>query len=380
MKKQFTVSTSLGELPLWDQLGVKRIPISFELETTARCNNDCRHCYINLPAGDRDAKKKELTIGQLGRIADQAVGLGVLWCLITGGEPLLREDFSEIYLMLKKKGLLVSVFTNACLLTPDHVELFKKYPPRDMEITVYGATQDTYEKVTRCPGSYAAFRRGLDLLLQSHIKVRLKAMALRCNFHELPAIASFCRLHTKDYFRFDPQLHLRFDGDAVRNRKIIAERLSPEEIVAIEQADEERSESLKKNCRQLIFSDEGHRNCRHLFHCGAGNSSFTVSPDGFFRLCSSLWHPDCVYDLKKGTLAEAWNEFVPKVRSMTSAAPEFLENCLSCPIINLCLWCPAHAYLEKNRLDAWCEYFCRVAHARAENLEASMSWSREKKT
>jgi radical SAM protein with 4Fe4S-binding SPASM domain len=380
MKKKSAVATSLPEFPLWDRLGEKRVPFSFDLEITARCNNDCRHCYINLPAGDREAKKNELTIGQIGRIADQAVGLGALWCLITGGEPLLREDFPDIYLLLKKKGLLVSVFTNACLLTPDHVELFKKYPPRDIEVTTYGATQGTYEKVTRRPGSYAAFRRGLDLLLQSNIKVRLKAMALRSNFHELPAMAAFCRQHTKDYFRFDPLLHLRFDGDAVRNREIIAERLSPGEIVAIEQADDERSESLKKNCRQLIFSDGGHRDCRHLFLCGAGNSSFTVSPDGLFRLCSSLWHPDCVYDLKKGTLAEAWNEFVPKVRSMTSAAPEFLEKCLSCPIINLCLWCPAHAYLEGGRLDAWCDYFCRVAHARAENLQASMSRSKEKKT
>ena len=356
---------------MWDRLGEKRVPFSFDLEITARCNNDCRHCYINLPAGDRDAKKKELTIGQIGRIADQAAGLGALWCLITGGEPLLREDFPDIYLLLKKKGLLVSVFTNACLLTLDHIELFKKYPPRDMEVTAYGATQDTYEKVTRCPGSYAAFRRGLDLLLQSNIKVRLKAMALRSNFHELPAIASFCRQHTKDSFRFDPLLHLRFDGDAVRNREIIAERLSPEEIVVIEQADAERSESLEKNCGQLIFPDGEYLNCQHLFHCGAGKNSFTVSYDGYFRLCSSLWHPDCLYDLKKGTLAEAWQRFVPLVRALNSFDPEFLEKCHSCPIINLCLWCPAHAHLESGRLDAWNDYFCKVAHARARAIGKS---------
>ena len=291
--------------------------------------------------------------------------MGTLWCLISGGEPLLREDFTDIYLMLKKKGLLVSVFTNACLVTDEHIALFKKYPPRDIEVTVYGATAETYERVTRLPGSYAAFRRGLDLLLQNGIKVRLKAMALRSNFHELAEMAAFCRQHTKDYFRFDPLLHLRFDGDKERNAEIIAERLTPEEIVAIEKTDAERSESLQKNCEQLIFPEGDHYGCQHLFHCGAGNNSFTVSFDGFFRLCSSLWHPDCVYDLKKGTLAEAWRRFVPGVRAMTSTAPEFLEKCHSCPIINLCLWCPAHAYLESGRLDAWSEYFCQVAHARA---------------
>ncbi len=163
--------------------------------------------------------------------------MGTLWCLISGGEPLLREDFADIYLMLKKKGLLVSVFTNACLVTNKHIALFKKYPPRDIEVTVYGATKETYERVTRLPGSYAAFHRGLNLLLKNGIKVRLKAMALRSNFHELAEMGAFCRQHTKDFFRFDPLLHLRFDGNTDRNAEIIGERLTPEEIVAIEQAD-----------------------------------------------------------------------------------------------------------------------------------------------
>jgi radical SAM protein with 4Fe4S-binding SPASM domain len=365
MKKKYTMAAALSEFPLWDRLEAKRVPFSFELEVTARCNNDCRHCYINLPVNDKAAQKKELTFDEIGHIVDQAIAMGSMWCLLTGGEPLLREDFADIYLMLKKKGLLVSVFTNACLITEDHIDLFKKYPPRDVEVTVYGASRETYETVTRKPGSYAAFRRGLDLLLHNGIKVRLKAMAMRSNVGELKAIAAFCRRRTKDYFRFDPMLHLRFDGDAGRNREIVAERLSPEEIVTIEQADIERSTSLNKNCDHFIFPDLGHSDCQHLFHCGVGNSGFTVSPDGIFRLCSSLWHPDCIYDLKKGTLAEAWHKLVPRVRALTSSAPEFLDKCRGCPIINLCLWCPAHAYLESGRLDAWNEYFCQVAHARA---------------
>ncbi|MCX6554728.1 MAG: radical SAM protein [Candidatus Aminicenantes bacterium] len=380
MNPPFTIATPLPEFQLWEKAEGKRIPFSFDLEITARCNLDCRHCYINLPANDKVAKKRELTIDQIGSIADQAVAMGSLWCLLSGGEPLLRKDFADIYLMLKKKGLLVSVFTNACLLVPEHIELFKEYPLRDIEVTVYGITKETYEKVSRRPGSYAAFRRGLDLLIKNNINVRLKAMALRSNVAELDAIAAFCRRHTRDYFRFDPMLHLRFDGDKKRNPEIISERLSPEKIVAIEQADKERSESLEKNCDQLIFPEGEHHKCHHLFHCGAGNSSFTVSYDGLFRLCSSLWHPDCVYDLKKGTLIEAWNSLVPRVRALTSSNPEFLEKCRSCPIVNLCLWCPAHAHLENGRLDAWCEYFCLVAHARAEGLRAKTRRTKAKKT
>ncbi len=365
MSEPKTASIRIQDFPLWDKLKDRRVPLSFDLELTARCNLDCRHCYINLPAGDREVQKRELSLEEIGAIADQAVSLGAMWCLITGGEPLLRKDFTDIYLLLKRKGLLVSVFTNACLVTEEHVKLFRKYPPRDIEVTVYGASSETYERVTRRPGSFDAFRRGLNRLLDSGVKVRLKAMALRSNLVELPEITHFCRERTKDFFRFDPLLHLRFDGDPRRNEEIRAERLTPGEIVAIEQADEERAEALRKGCDELIQPELNHVGCDHLFHCGAGNGSFTVSYDGHFRLCSDLCQPDCTYDLRQGSLADAWQNFVPKVRDMRSAKKEFLETCRACPIVNLCMWCPARAHLESGKMDSFVPYFCEVAHARA---------------
>ncbi|NQU17892.1 MAG: radical SAM protein, partial [Candidatus Saganbacteria bacterium] len=236
MDNSFTSSKPLPEFDLWEKMkqNKKRKVISFSLEITARCNNDCTHCYINLPAGDKKAKNKELSLKQISDIADQAVSLGALWCLLSGGEPLLREDFIDIYLILKKKGLLVSVFTNACLITQKHTDLFKKYPPRDVEVTVYGITKETYEKISRKPGSFDAFTRGLSILRETGVRIRFKTMALRSNHHEHSKIAEFCRERTKDYFRFDPQLHLRFDRDLKRNELIKSERLTPEEVVAVE--------------------------------------------------------------------------------------------------------------------------------------------------
>lgn len=359
----------IQQFPLWNKLKDKRVPLSFDLEVTARCNNDCRHCYINLPANGPAARARELSLAEISRIADEAVSLGAIWCLITGGEPLLRPDFGEVYLTLKRKGLLVSVFTNATLVNEEHVALLKKYPPRDIEVTVYGVTRETYEAVTRKPGTFHRFMQGLNLLIDSGVRVRLKAMAIQSNLHEQAAIADFCRARTKDYFRFDPQLHLRLDGNAARNEEIRAERLSPAEIVAVERADEQRFSALEKGCDKLIVPEFAHFGCDHLFGCGAGNGSFNISYDGRFRLCSSLWHPESVYDLRKGTLAEAWHTFVPQVRDMRSHSREFLEKCRRCPLINLCFWCPAHAHLESGEMDAWVAYFCDVAHARAEALK-----------
>jgi len=368
MTGHYVSNQALPDFPLWKGADRKRLPLFFELELTARCNNNCRHCYINLPAHDFQARDQELSLQEINHLADQALSLGSLWCLITGGEPLLRPDFSEIYLSLKKKGLLVSVFTNACQITEDQVRLFQRYPPRDLEVTVYGVTPAVYERVTRVPGSFQAFQRGLNRLLEGGIKVRLKAMALRSNVDELPAMAQYCRTHTRDYFRFDPLLHLRFDRDPSRNEEIRRERLSPEEIRRLDQEDPERSQAVKKECAGELGERAPLPNNPTIFQCGAGVGSFTIGYDGRFRLCSSLWDPDCLVDLRRVSLQEAWERLVPRVRSRTSSDPQFQSQCASCPLINLCLWCPAHAHLETGRLDGWVEYFCEVAKARVAEL------------
>jgi len=361
-------STSLSKLHLWEKVARKRIPLSFDFEITARCNNNCLHCYINLPAGDKKAIEAELSFNQIKEIVDEAVSLGALWCLLTGGEPLLRKDFADIFLYLKKKGLLISVFTNATLLNREHIRLFKRYPPRDIEVTVYGITQATYERVTRVSGSHATFNAGLNRLLDNHLNVRLKAMALRSNLTEFQKIARFCHEKTGDSFRFDPFLHLRYDGDPQRNQEIIAERLSPAEIVALESEDPRRFQALQKDCGKLPEADLPDDKRDQLFSCGTGIHSFSVSSNGLFRLCPALWHPDCVYDLKVKSLSDAWNHFAPRVRNMRAGRKDFSEQCGRCALINLCMWCPAHAFLETGQLDQPVDHFCRSAHARSDML------------
>jgi radical SAM protein with 4Fe4S-binding SPASM domain len=353
----------LPELGLWRALQGKGVPLSFDLELTARCNNDCRHCYINLPAGDPDARAAELTLDEIVSVADQAVELGALWCNLSGGEPLLRADFPDVYLALKRRGLLVSVLTNACLIRPRHIELFRSYPPRDVEITIYGATRDTYERVTRTPGSFDAFLRGVDLLAAGRVPARYKATILRSNVHELDAMAAFGWSHTTDFFRFDPLLHLRYDRDAARNAEIRAERLTPDEIAAVEQADPERAAAVRRECRRAATTEEW-PDPGWLFRCNV-NQSFTVGHEGSLRLCSSLWHPDFVADVRSEPLATAWRRLAVAGAEARTTDPEFLRTCGPCRTAELCLWCPAHAYLEHGSLTGIVDDFCAAAHARA---------------
>jgi radical SAM protein with 4Fe4S-binding SPASM domain len=355
----------ITEFKLWSAVMRRHVPVCFELELTARCNNNCAHCYINVPADSGAARNSELTFEQIKELVDEAVALGSLWCVLTGGEPLLRPDFEKIYRYLKSKGLLVTLFSNATLIEKEHIRLFKRFPPRSIEISVYGIRRQTYERVTRSPGSFEAFCTGLNRLLGTGLDVRLKTMALQSNVQELPAIGRFCRGVVNGSFRFDPFLHLRLDGSPHRNGQIRRERLTAEQVVAVEQADPQRRRALERQCRWVEparFS--AHRRGR-LFHCSIGNNHFTIGHDGSFRLCASLCHPDCIYDLKCGSLSHAWNHFVEPIQMMETNRRRYLDKCHGCTLRDLCMWCPALAYLETGQLDAPVGYFCELAHARS---------------
>ena len=141
-----------GELLLKPLQG-SRFPLAAEFEITDRCNLGCVHCFINQPAGSTAHIQHELSTGEIKEILDQIADSGCLHLLLTGGEPLLRPDFSEIYLHARQKGMLVMLFTNATLMTPSVIETLKQAPPILVEVSLYGATQETYEAVTRMPGS-----------------------------------------------------------------------------------------------------------------------------------------------------------------------------------------------------------------------------------
>jgi radical SAM protein with 4Fe4S-binding SPASM domain len=369
MIETYLTTQSLPDFALWQKKRDKNSLVSFTLELTARCNNNCRHCYINLPEDDQQTKVEELSFEEISSIVDQAVDLGAVWCLITGGEPLLRDDFEEIYLYLKRKGLLVTVFTNGTLITQKHVDLFKKYPPRDLEVTVYGITQKTYAAVTREPGLFHAFMNGVNLLLKNDIRVNLKNVTIKANLNEFQDIAAFCRKHSHASFRFDPLIHLRFDRDETRNSEIRKQRLSPKEIADLERSDEARRQAMAKNCEKLILPLIPETANPYIFGCGAGISDFVVSYNGFYRICSSLWHTDCMCDLRKKTIKDAREKLMPKVRATKSDNPEFIKNCATCALINLCIWCPAHSFLESGHMDTPCRYFCEVAEKRSLNMK-----------
>jgi len=337
-------------LPRWSE----RLPLMGSLELTYRCNLDCMQCYCNLPPDDQTARSQELSLAEIRDIVDQMVEEGCLWLLLTGGEPLLRPDFLEVYAHAKRAGMLVTLFTNGTLVNAEVADYLAEWPPRKVEITLHGVTRETFERVTRVVGSYDRCMRGIELVLERGIPLNLKTTVTTLNKNELWATKEYAESLGVDY-RFDAMLIPRLDG----SKEPCEVRLTPEELVQLDMADDERWRALERLGDQLWGVVRGD----DLFVCGAGKRSFHIDPYGRLALCTiSRAH---TYDLRRGSFRAAWTEFIPGVRSLKM---EQVVPCRNCPAIALCGQCPAWSYLDYRDLETPSEYVCAVGRARAEAL------------
>ena len=130
----------------------ERVPLQVSIEVTRRCPLECLHCYNNLPMADVEAKQRELSKEEHFRMLDELVAMGCFWILYTGGEIFARKDFLEIYTYAKKKGFLITLFTNGTIINEQIADYLAEWPPFAIEITLYGRTRETYEALTAIPG------------------------------------------------------------------------------------------------------------------------------------------------------------------------------------------------------------------------------------
>lgn len=348
-----------------------------DLELTERCNNNCLHCYINLPQNDLTALKNELTTDQWKDILKQAADLGALSVRFTGGEPLLRNDFEDLYLYARRLGMKVFVFTNARLITEDLANLFKKIPPlKKIEISVYGMHPKSYDSIVRVPGAYHEFIMGINNLMERQIPFMVKSTLLPPNLAEIDEYENWATsingsANNLPYAIF---LELRTRRDSNTMNKIIRSlRLSPEKGVSFLS----RNETDYKRGMAQFVAKFMHPSGDKLFTCGAGESG-CVDAYGKYQMCMKLRHPDTVYDLTNGSIKEALLEAFPRYYDLRAKNPEYLERCARCFIKGLCEQCPAKSWSEHGTLDTPVEYYCQVAHEQARTLglisEGEKAW------
>ncbi|MBF0198176.1 MAG: radical SAM protein [Planctomycetes bacterium] len=337
-------------LKLHEQYGSKQIPGNGTIELIENCNFRCLHCYQG------QEKHKEILSGQEWmEIAGQLEKEGMLWILLTGGEPLLHPDFIEVYTYLIRKGFLVTLFTNGALFKEEHFELLKRYPPFSVEITLYGSSEEMYEKITGTRSSFEKVMATSKRLLTDKIPLQLKTVVMKPlldDFWNLAKIASDLGVR----FRFDTKIDPSIYGESLNHL-----RMSPTEKLDLEEA-YFGEELIKKDSEYLTSYRNGVAKKRteaekeKLYTCGAGKSSCFIDFRGRVHACIVDRYNEANYSLKKYSFKEIWNEMIPKI--INQKRTKIDAKCASCEVTALCDTCPALAKLATGDREGRPDYVC----------------------
>lgn len=339
------------------------IPLNGTFELTPCCNMACRMCYVRMTKQQQEAIAPLRTSEEWLALAAEAKKQGLVYLLLTGGEPFLRPDFQEILSGLNKMGLLISLNTNATLIDEEVIAWLKQSPPCRVNVTLYGASDATYQRLCGNPQGYTQAVRGIRLLKEAGIVVRINCSVTPYNTDDLEGIFAFAReeglLVQATSYMFPP---LRRNPGMVGTN----ERLSPEEaayhsarIFCLQHGQAEYLRRMRENSRFSLPGELG-EDCPPLpqegdgIRCRAGKCSFWVTWDGRMQACGMFPGNDAPNVFREG-FVHAWES----VKS-AAAAIRMAPKCSICQFREQCRPCAAMALTETGEFGLVPEYRCQM--------------------
>ena len=354
------------ERKLVEQAKEKRLPVMGSLELLPLCNMDCDMCYVRLSRKEMEQKGRLRSAEEWLEIGRQIKEAGVLFLLLTGGEPFLYPEFERLYLGLRKMGMILTINSNGTLIDERLAGFLGRYKPRRVNITLYGASERTYEELCHFPGGLKRAINGIRLLRANGVDVKIGGSLTRANRHEIEEmIAVGERLGVP--VRVDTYMM-----PAERERSApfqFQSRVEPEDAAEI------RIRALKREMGEEVFRiyqgkvreelGEGLRKRTEVsrgMSCYAGRCSFAVNWQGKMRPCVMLTYPEVsVFDLGFDT---AWEWIVKETEQIMLSM-----QCSGCHLRPLCRTCAASALAETGDYAGVPEYMCRYAERSARLLE-----------
>lgn len=334
------------------------IPISTTFELTARCNFNCKMCYVH-SLDNKQCKTEERSTEWWIETGKKAAEQGVVFLLITGGEPLLRQDFKEIYTELAKLGFVISINTNAYLINDEIIELFKRLPPTRINISLYGACDKTYEAVTGVP-AFSRVIENIKRLLSIGIDVRFNGSFTRLNAADAEKILNISRelnVHIKGTQYMFPQVlvgkkpgenNCRLSSDEAALYRVEWLKLinTPDEYKTRLKAMLNGIDAFELSCDEEC--GEGKLRCR------AGKSSAWINYRGEMCFCGVAGHP---FSIDEFGFNGAWKKVQEFSNSIRTPA-----KCESCKYRGICCVCAAACYTETGDFAKVPEYVCKMTH------------------
>lgn len=350
------------------------LPIAGNFELTARCNFDCPMCYVHLSSEDVKAAGQELTAKQWIDIAREAKDRGMIFVLLTGGEPFVRKDFFEIYDAMKAMGLLISINSNGSMLEGEVLRKLLENPPFRINISLYGGCNETYRNMCG-QDAFQRVVRNIRALKEAGVDVQINLSITPYNQQDLEkiyAITQELQLHVKASSYMYPPVRINGNQTGCGNRLTPEEaakcavrwdllRFTPEEFSQRAQNMKELVRVGERECS--VDMDEG-------VGCRAGVSSFWMTWDGRMRPCGMMLKPE-VRPLEMG-FGAAWEE----LRRLTGQIRR-PTKCLTCPSREVCAVCAAVCVTETGAFDHVPEYVCRQTAAMVKETWAAYEERKE---
>lgn len=351
-----------------------KVPVSGTFELTPRCNMNCRMCYIRMSAEQVNARGGELTSQDWIRLGRECRDAGMLFLLLTGGEPFLRPDFREVYTQLWNMGLLITINSNGTLLDEETVRWLAQMPPMRINVTLYGGNNETYRRLCGNPNGFDQAVRGIRMLKEAGITVVINASFTQANVEDLDAIYDFAQeigvLVRPAVYMFPPVRNAAGEemGEDIR--------LPPQEAARILLKTKERSldpEELTMLCQRVcsglpdeLNDEDCSRTSGEHMGCMAGKSAFWVTWDGRMTPCGLMNHP--VTKPFETGFSACWQEIVRQVDQILLPG-----ECGNCPLRKTCMVCGAAAMAEGNGDPGKKpDYLCRMTKSYAAHCLARL--------
>ena len=328
----------------------ERIPLHAEIEIIGTCNFKCVHCYIAPCAHREDV----MSVADATAIFRKLADAGCFSVLLTGGEIFTHKQFREIYLAAKRFGFVIFLNTNGYLISKKWVDFFDEYPPRQISISLYGATPETYEKVTGIPNSFERCLRNVDLLLERGINLDLKCPAFTLTVDELPALRQLAADRGLS-FRTDSMMNPRRTAGS----EPVSLQLAPRQVMELEQKLDPGLEVLKAFASTRIGVHPGQDK---VYQCGAGKISLAIGVHGEVTTCLSSRMP-------VGNLIEQpWDEVWAALGGKTDRKFPDGHPCATCKFRSMCSGCPATVEQMTGLPEGYVQHYCKVTHLQAQQL------------
>ena len=318
--------------PLFHEMHMKmrkqRVPFSGIFELTPRCTLDCKMCYVHLTESQMNGKK-ELSGDQWIKIMDDAIENGMAFALLTGGECLLHKDFKKIYLHLREKGIMITLNTNGTVMNDELIDFFVKNPPNRIKVTLYGASEEGYERVTG-HRQFARVRDNILKLKNAGFYVTISVTICKYNYDETLDIIKFAR---ENGLKYNVDMAM-FQANENTGRDLNDYDLSGEQVA-------EKYREIAIMTGQKLYDNEpitelpqrmDNAKVATRLRCGAGRSTFSVSWDGKMYPC--LWVQDEPQNLFEKSFVECWKE-------CNRIVEEYIlpVECSTCEYFNACALC-----------------------------------------